>query len=238
MRDCADVGRHVLGLGDPHARGDRGGLQPRRLPPRHGLAARHRDDRVRAAQVRLRRRLRPVFEALLEAASDADGYRLPELFAGFSRTEFETPVPYPVACQPQAWAAGAIPYLTAPGSGSWPTGSKGGCASPPLAAALAQPRRGAQPARRRLAHRPAVRARGHRRARSRSPTRGSRATSRWSWRSPARATPASPDVFATGDEWLRISRNSWSAFASRSRRSSRAIHRPGAGLDRADLVAP
>ncbi len=52
-----------------------------------------------------------IFEALLEAASTSGGYRLPELFAGFSRTEFETPVPYPVACQPQAWAAGAIPYL-------------------------------------------------------------------------------------------------------------------------------
>jgi glycogen debranching enzyme len=52
-----------------------------------------------------------IFEALLEAAAAAEGYRLPELFAGFSRTEFETPVPYPVACQPQAWAAGAIPYL-------------------------------------------------------------------------------------------------------------------------------
>jgi glycogen debranching enzyme len=52
-----------------------------------------------------------IFEALLEAASNADGYRLPELFAGFSRTQFETPVPYPVACQPQAWAAGSIPYL-------------------------------------------------------------------------------------------------------------------------------
>jgi glycogen debranching enzyme len=52
-----------------------------------------------------------VLEALLEAASGAESYRLPELFAGFGRTEFETPVPYPVACQPQAWAAGAIPYL-------------------------------------------------------------------------------------------------------------------------------
>ena len=52
-----------------------------------------------------------VFEALLEAASNAEAYRLPELFAGFSRTEFQTPVPYPVACQPQAWAAGAIPQL-------------------------------------------------------------------------------------------------------------------------------
>ena len=54
-----------------------------------------------------------VFEALLEAAANAEAYRLPELYAGFGRTEFQTPVPYPVACQPQAWAAGAIPYLTA-----------------------------------------------------------------------------------------------------------------------------
>jgi glycogen debranching enzyme len=61
-----------------------------------------------------------IFEALLDAASNADSYRLPELFAGFSRTEFETPVPYPVACQPQAWAAGAIPYLTTCGLGLVP----------------------------------------------------------------------------------------------------------------------
>jgi glycogen debranching enzyme len=63
-----------------------------------------------------------IFEALLEAASNSDGYRLPELFAGFSRTEFETPVPYPVACQPQAWAAGAIPYLVTCGLGLVPDG--------------------------------------------------------------------------------------------------------------------
>jgi glycogen debranching enzyme len=66
-----------------------------------------------------------VFEALLEAASNAEGYRLPELFAGFSRTEFETPVPYPVACQPQAWAAGAIPYLVTGGLGLVPDGLSG-----------------------------------------------------------------------------------------------------------------
>jgi glycogen debranching enzyme len=52
-----------------------------------------------------------VLEALLEVAARSESYRLPELFAGFGRTEFETPVPYPVACQPQAWAAGAIPYI-------------------------------------------------------------------------------------------------------------------------------
>jgi glycogen debranching enzyme len=58
-----------------------------------------------------------IFEALLEAASHAESYRLPELFAGFSRTQFETPVPYPVACHPQAWAAGAIPSLLTSGLG-------------------------------------------------------------------------------------------------------------------------
>jgi glycogen debranching enzyme len=52
-----------------------------------------------------------VFEGLLDAASHFPGYRLPELFAGFGREEHEDPVPYPVACQPQAWAAGALPYL-------------------------------------------------------------------------------------------------------------------------------
>jgi glycogen debranching enzyme len=58
-----------------------------------------------------------IFEALLEAASHAESYRLPELFAGFSRTQFHTPVPYPVACHPQAWAAGAIPFLLTDGLG-------------------------------------------------------------------------------------------------------------------------
>jgi glycogen debranching enzyme len=52
-----------------------------------------------------------LFEALLEAAARADGYRLPELFAGLPRTRFEAPVPHPPACRPQAWAAGAIPSM-------------------------------------------------------------------------------------------------------------------------------
>lgn len=33
--------------------------------------------------------------------------RLPELFCGFPRRPGEPPVPYPVSCSPQAWAAGA-----------------------------------------------------------------------------------------------------------------------------------
>jgi glycogen debranching enzyme len=34
--------------------------------------------------------------------------RLPELFCGFPRAAGEPPIPYPVACLPQAWAAGSI----------------------------------------------------------------------------------------------------------------------------------
>jgi glycogen debranching enzyme len=58
-----------------------------------------------------------MFEGLLEAASHAEGYSLPELFAGFSRAQYETPVPYPVACHPQAWASGSIPYMLINGLG-------------------------------------------------------------------------------------------------------------------------
>jgi len=61
-----------------------------------------------------------IFEGLLEAASRFNDYRLPELFAGFPRAEFDEPVPYPVACQPQAWAAGSIPFLLKWGLGLSP----------------------------------------------------------------------------------------------------------------------
>jgi glycogen debranching enzyme len=58
-----------------------------------------------------------IFEGLLEAASRFPDYRLPELFGGFSRDQYDIPVPYPVACHPQAWAAGAIPYMVRSGLG-------------------------------------------------------------------------------------------------------------------------
>jgi len=47
-----------------------------------------------------------VTEAIIDASA-AFGYRLPELFCGFSREEFGSPVPYPTSCSPQAWAAAA-----------------------------------------------------------------------------------------------------------------------------------
>jgi glycogen debranching enzyme len=33
---------------------------------------------------------------------------MPELFCGFDREPGEGPTPYPVACAPQAWAAGSV----------------------------------------------------------------------------------------------------------------------------------
>jgi glycogen debranching enzyme len=50
-----------------------------------------------------------VAGALIEAAAAFSG-RLPELFCGFDRVEFEAPIPYPTSCSPQAWAA-ASPLL-------------------------------------------------------------------------------------------------------------------------------
>jgi glycogen debranching enzyme len=49
-----------------------------------------------------------VLSALLNAATTMDDRRLPELFCGFSRTRHHGPVPYPVACKPQAWSAGSV----------------------------------------------------------------------------------------------------------------------------------
>jgi glycogen debranching enzyme len=51
-----------------------------------------------------------VVTALFDAAIQADYLRLPELYCGFTRRTPNRPVSYPVACSPQAWAAGA-PFL-------------------------------------------------------------------------------------------------------------------------------
>ncbi len=45
-----------------------------------------------------------VFQATQHFAD----FRLPELFCGFDRDASPVPVPYPVACSPQAWAAGSL----------------------------------------------------------------------------------------------------------------------------------
>jgi glycogen debranching enzyme len=55
--------------------------------------------------------LNEVATAICDAAFSFPYYRLPELFSGAPRSAHHTPVPYPVACRPQAFAAAALPSL-------------------------------------------------------------------------------------------------------------------------------
>ena len=52
-----------------------------------------------------------VLSGITHAAVNFPSYRLPEVFCGFARSAFGEPVRYPVACHPQAWAAGSVPFL-------------------------------------------------------------------------------------------------------------------------------
>jgi glycogen debranching enzyme len=47
-----------------------------------------------------------IVSALFASAEQFEDNRLPELFCGYGSEQEETIVPYPVACSPQAWAAG------------------------------------------------------------------------------------------------------------------------------------
>ncbi len=48
-----------------------------------------------------------IFDGIFGASTYIDLRRLPELFCGFTRQRTQGPTFYPVACAPQAWAAGA-----------------------------------------------------------------------------------------------------------------------------------
>lgn len=52
-----------------------------------------------------------VFAAMFDASAQFDLHRMPELYCGFKQRPDEGPTLYPVACAPQAWAAGAV-FLT------------------------------------------------------------------------------------------------------------------------------
>ena len=54
-----------------------------------------------------------LFEAMRQASVAVDMRRLPELVCGFPRRAGEGPTQYPVACAPQAWAAGSVFMLLA-----------------------------------------------------------------------------------------------------------------------------
>ena len=49
-----------------------------------------------------------IMTGLFDASMFMENHRLPELFCGFPRRTGEGPTLYPVACLPQAWAAGSV----------------------------------------------------------------------------------------------------------------------------------
>jgi len=55
--------------------------------------------------------LNELATGICDAAFGFPYYRLPELFSGAPRSAHLAPVPYPVACRPQAFAAAALPFL-------------------------------------------------------------------------------------------------------------------------------
>lgn len=66
-----------------------------------------------------------ILEGQFAAARFFENYRLPELFCGFSRIDRPRPVSYPVSCNPQAWAAGAVFMLLQATTGLLPEAAAG-----------------------------------------------------------------------------------------------------------------
>lgn len=87
---CVDM-PHFFGAFDPDLRRD--AIVALGLD-RHGLTA----------------ELGALTRGLLDAAAH-HGYRLPEVMAGYDRSELPEPAPYPHSCSPQAWAAATPPAL-------------------------------------------------------------------------------------------------------------------------------
>ena len=105
-RRRADGRGAVVGLGRQDDVPVGRGLQPARVPQRHRLAARQLADRARSRPERPSGRRRSRIVRRMFDASVYFEHSLPEVFAGFSRTETPFPIAYPTATRPQAWAAG------------------------------------------------------------------------------------------------------------------------------------
>ena len=56
----------------------------------------------------LKKELEILIAAMLGVLESSQDFRLPELFCGFRKRGGNPPVPYEVACKPQAWAAGSV----------------------------------------------------------------------------------------------------------------------------------
>jgi len=69
------------------------------------------DNALIAAGLRRYERVDGVLDlltGLVEGSLHFEDRRVPELFCGFGRRRESAPVPYPVACRPQAWAAASV----------------------------------------------------------------------------------------------------------------------------------
>lgn len=60
------------------------------------------------ARYRLKQGVLKILTGMFDASLHVELRRMPELFCGFIRRPGERPTLYPVACSPQAWAAGAV----------------------------------------------------------------------------------------------------------------------------------
>jgi glycogen debranching enzyme len=60
------------------------------------------------AQIQGRQGALRIMRGMFDSAIELHGGSLPELFCGFAREPRLGPVPYPVACHPQAWAAASV----------------------------------------------------------------------------------------------------------------------------------
>jgi glycogen debranching enzyme len=61
-----------------------------------------------------------LFTGMYEAVQTFENYRLPECFGGLPRSNYSVPVKYPVACSPQAWSSGTMPFMFAASLGIEP----------------------------------------------------------------------------------------------------------------------
>ncbi|HVA62628.1 MAG TPA: hypothetical protein VNF74_02800, partial [Terriglobales bacterium] len=71
-----------------------------------------------------KRPLLRILTGMFQAANSFRDQRLPELFVGVQRGEFDHPVNYPVSCSPQAWASGAWFLLLTAALGLRPNAAK------------------------------------------------------------------------------------------------------------------
>jgi len=58
-----------------------------------------------------------LLQTFAEASAALELHRLPELICGFPRDPDLGPMPYPSACAPQAWSAGAVFLMLASATG-------------------------------------------------------------------------------------------------------------------------